>query len=210
MNDNNLLNSLMKRLEKSVSILKLAASDNMTSVTTTDGDTLSIDGEISIGASVYTTDENGNITPAEDADYTLDNGTIITVSNGAISSISGDPEATQEDTASPETELADAATAPTDAPATDGASTTVDADPNTESRLEALETAMAQVIEALSASTTCNEQLTNENTKLKDKVEKLSKEPATASIKTKIIGLNANTQNDELDAIRKLVKSNQS
>ena len=176
--------SLKETLNK---FLKFGAGDNMTSVTTTDGDTLSIDAQdATIGAAVYTVDESGLLTPAEDGEYTLNDGRIITVTDGKISNLSADPDATsnpQDETDTPDAnlskqKLADAnaqAPAPTDPNAS---TTTPDANQADNSdiadRVTNLESQMAQVLQLLSGATSmAKEQLSAIET-LNDKIEKFS------------------------------------
>jgi hypothetical protein len=207
MNNEEIIKKLRTSLENSVKrFLKFSASD-MTQLTTTDGDTLSVDAtDLEIGASVYSVDDNGNLTPAEDGDYTFDDGRAITIADGKISNISGTP-ASQDDTTSPDTEMAsaDTATAPTDAPAT----TEPDATDNSDlaDRVSKLEAEMQQVLQVLTASTSMNENLMKSNETLQEKVEMLSKEPATTSIKPKKVSLTATTNNYEIENIRKMQKA---
>lgn len=106
MTNEEIIKKLRQSLEASVkSFLKFSVSD-MTQVTTTNGDTLFIDGDVNTGCAVYS-DENGTV--AEDGDYTLEDGTTFTISNGVISDVSNTEEMATADTA----------TAPTDAPATE-------------------------------------------------------------------------------------------
>lgn len=171
----------------------------MTEVQTNDGDNLNIDGDLVIGSSVYSLDENGNNTPTDDGEYTLTNGMVITVTDGKISNIAGDPES-QGDTQSPDAEmdkqkLADTAPAPTDAPAPSGTDTT-----DLANDVAQLKEQMAQVIPALQslldATNTTNSNMAKEIEQLLNKVEQLSKEPAAAPIKNTSVSYSANKNTD--------------
>ena len=186
-----------------------------TQVTTDDGDTLSVDGDVAIGSAVYTTDDNGMLQAAPDDDYTLNDGRTITVASGKITNIAGDPDATtdpQDNTASPDAEmskekLADAAPAPTDAPATPSTGSNATPDTDLADRVTNLENQMAEVLQVLTAATSMNEQLANQNKNLKEKVEMLSKEPATeVAITTKKLGFNSNAKDSELEKLMTLTK----
>jgi small-conductance mechanosensitive channel len=62
-----------------------------------------------------------------------------------------------------------------------------------------LQNQMAQVLQVLTASTNCNEQLQNQ-------VEKLSKEPAKEIIKLSKVAVSNNSINDELSRIKEISK----
>ena len=73
---------------------------NFADIATEEGVTLMVDGEMEVGKEAYTTDENGDVIPAADGDYTYEN-KIITVKEGVISEIK-DKEVAPEN--EPETE----------------------------------------------------------------------------------------------------------
>ena len=59
---------------------------NFADIATEEGVTLMVDGDLEVSKEVYTTDENGDVIPAADGDYTYEN-KIITVKEGIISEI---------------------------------------------------------------------------------------------------------------------------
>ena len=67
---------------------------NFADIATEEGVTLMVDGDLEVGKEVYTTDENGDVIPAADGDYTYEN-KIITVKEGVISEIK-DKEVVEE------------------------------------------------------------------------------------------------------------------
>lgn len=73
---------------------------NFADIATEEGVTLMVDGDLEVGKEAYTTDENGDVIPAADGDYTYEN-KIITVKEGVISEIK-DKEVAPEN--EPETE----------------------------------------------------------------------------------------------------------
>lgn len=99
-----------------------------------------------VDAEVYLVDETGNQTAPEDGEIILENGVTIVVLAGKITEVK---EATAEDTTvTPETEMADA-------------------EPETEARLVALETAIADLIARVTALETANADMTKVNEELK-------------------------------------------
>lgn len=199
-NNNELLNKLRADLENSAksyilskSEIKLATSD-MTQLTDTDGIVLYIDGaDLTIGASVYTLDENGNLTPA-DGDHSFEDGREITITDGKISNIGGTP-VTPDETQTPVEEMA---TEPTAAPADAAPTDTKDAD--FEKRISALE---AQVAELIASTETLN----NQKDTLLQRVEKLSKEPAATPIKVNKVGTNMDGGNSIVENTRLALRS---
>ena len=193
MSNQEIIKNLRANLEASVKkVLKFAV--NLTEFETKDGDTIYSDTpELTEGVSnIYSEDANNNPTPAEDGDYELTTGQTITVSNGSLSSISGD--STTSDTNSPDTEMADATateTAPTDPDASN--------DADLESRVTNLEGLVTQILSVLKTSMKTNDTLLSANEVLKTKVETLSKSPAKEAIKTKKTFLNSDKS--ELDKI---------
>lgn len=179
------LESAVKRFKE----LKL-----MTQVSTTDDETLSIDADtVGLGTSVYTLDDNGNNTPAEDGEYTLTDGMIITVTDGKISNIAGDTSSTQDETTSPDAEMkeemADTATAPTDATAP--AETEPKDDTDLANRVGQLEQQMGEVITALQQVMEVVNHSHSQQEQLMSKVDAISKEPASPAIKNKPVGFSA-------------------
>lgn len=75
---------------------------NFADIATEEGVTLMVDGELQVGIEAFAYDENGDIVPASDGDYTYEN-KIITVKEGVISEIKdkevvpeNEPEAEEE------------------------------------------------------------------------------------------------------------------
>lgn len=145
----------------------------MTQLTTTDGNVLSVDStDLTKGVSVYQIDENGNLTPAKNGDYTFEDGRVISVTGGKITTVSGEPTS-PDDTVSPETEMATEPT--TDTASGEAEDTKSDNDlANQIAELSARIDALEQMLPTVSGATEA----------LMSRVEKLSKEPATESIKT--------------------------
>lgn len=67
---------------------------NFADIATEEGVTLMVDGDLQVGKEAYTTDENGDVIPAADGDYTYEN-QIIVVKEGVVSEIR-DKEVTPE------------------------------------------------------------------------------------------------------------------
>ena len=75
-------------------------------INTEEGVVLTVDGDIEVGKEVYTSDENGDIVPASDGNYTWEN-KVITVGEGVIKAIVDkeieNPETPAEETPAEET-----------------------------------------------------------------------------------------------------------
>lgn len=67
---------------------------NFADIATEEGVTLMVDGELQVGIEAFTYDDNGDVIPAPDGDYTYEN-KIITVKEGVISEIK-DKEVVEE------------------------------------------------------------------------------------------------------------------
>ena len=79
---------------------------NFADIATEEGVTLMVDGELQVGIEAFTYDDNGDVIPAPDGDYTYEN-KIITVKEGVISEIKDkeveNPETPAEETPAEET-----------------------------------------------------------------------------------------------------------
>lgn len=78
---------------------------NFADIATEEGVTLMVDGDLQVGIEAFAYDENGDVIPAADGDYTYEN-KIITVKEGVISEIKDKevaPETPAEETPAEET-----------------------------------------------------------------------------------------------------------
>ena len=66
-------------------------------VSTDDGKTIRVAGEVTIGASVTWLDADGNEVPVPDGDYTLDTGMVLKIEGGAILAVTEASEETKKE-----------------------------------------------------------------------------------------------------------------
>lgn len=100
---------------------------------------------LSVGSKVTVVTPNGEV-PIPDGEYTLDNGSTFEVTNGAVTEVAPGGEVEAPEAVAPE--MAAAPVTPNPDPLAPANGT--DENPNTESRLVALETAMKQCLDMIS------------------------------------------------------------
>ena len=155
-------------------------------IKTQDGLSLFVDGDLALEAKVYA--DAKMQTPIEDNDYQLEDGTVISVLNGAIAEISTAEEEVEDVAEEMEEELAIDENTPeaTEAPAENAIDPQAILDiiaPEMDSLKNSLAEIMTKIAEMESkmSQDSTNEQMEE----LKSQIEKLSKMPAATSIDSK-------------------------
>jgi len=208
------INNIKDTLKK---MMTFGKAQEFADVTLVDGSKLGMDegATVEVGANVYVMDDQGNATPCEDGTYDLEDGRTITVTGGMIESISGpsDPKAAAEETpmnpastemaANPAANPAAEAVAEGETPAQEGT------EDDMASRVDAIETQIAQILEILQGMSNMQEQTMS-------KVQEFAASPAEESIKTKKtptdtwtkVKATYNANKNEIDELKQLMKKN--
>ncbi len=123
------------------------------------------DGELpEIGEAISIVDEEGNETPAEDGEYTLEDNTVIVVAEGKVSEIR-EPE---KEADAPAEEPVEAEDDPEEAPAEE---TPAEEEPASVSEVDALKERIRNLEEEIA-------RLETENGELRERIAELEKEPS--------------------------------
>lgn len=159
---------------------------NLMEIKTKDGLSLFTDGDLALNVKIYADDAMQ--TPIEDNDYQLEDGTIISVMNGAVAEISVAEEEAEDVSEEMKEELAVDAQVevPAEAPAKDAIDPQAILDivaPEMDSLKNALAEIMAKIAEM--ESKLAQDSTSEKMEELKAQVEKLSAMPATTSIDSK-------------------------
>lgn len=175
--DKNLVIAQIKEQLKGLMKFTIEKEQKFLDITTMDGKNLQTPADkIEVNVEIYGVDENGNQIPAENGDYSLEDGTVISVLDGKVVEIATQEEETKE----VETPVEDASVnaAKEDKPA-DGAVatdpvTTPDANPM-EDRMAACEKNIEEILGLLQSMAMSSEE-TNK------KVEEFAKAPSAQAI----------------------------
>lgn len=170
------------------------------------------DATLEVGATIYRKDKDGNQTPCEDGNYELEDGRNITVSGGYIESIAeakDTPKLSGEETPQNPASTEMAANPMAEATAEDEASIKKDVKDEMGSRVDAIETQIAQILEILQGMSNMQEQTMS-------KVQEFAASPAEESIKTKKtptdtwtkVKATYNANKNEIDELKQLMKKN--
>jgi hypothetical protein len=159
---------------------------NLMEIKTKDGLSLFTDGDLALNVKIYADDAMQ--TPIEDNDYQLEDGTVISVMNGAVAEISAAEEEAEDVAEEMQEELAVDAQVevPAEAPAKDAIDPQAILDivaPEMDSLKNALAEIMAKIAEM--ESKLAQDSTSEKMEELKAQVEKLSAMPATTSIDSK-------------------------
>ena len=159
---------------------------NLMEIKTKDGLSLFTDGDLALNVKIYADDAMQ--TPIEDNDYQLEDGTVISVMNGAVAEISVAEEEAEDVAEEMQEELAVDAQVevPAEAPAKDAIDPQAILDivaPEMDSLKNALAEIMAKIAEM--ESKLAQDSTSEKMEELKAQVEKLSAMPATTSIDSK-------------------------
>jgi hypothetical protein len=177
-NKKELLDLMKESLTKLLTFSKDPIETKMGSFTLVDGTVItSVDDVLAVGSIIMTVDVDGNETPAIDGSYQLEDGTIFTVVEGAISEIT--PVATAESEV-PEVEVELADPAPVDGE-------TADEKVAEESTISDLETRLADLESKFNEFLKMSESQSKFNEEVSSSLEKYSAQPdeTKRSIKSK-------------------------
>ena len=185
MNKNEAINNIKETLKRLMKFDTNATLQKFEDLTTKDGTILNIeDGtELAPGVAVFKVDDQGNQTPCEDGTYELEDGRTVVVTAGVVESVSdavapedGAAESPVSDANVQPAAMADAVAAPeVESPAEDAGEPAGEAD-DLATRVDAIESQIAQILEILQGMSNMNEQTMA-------KVQEFAASPAEESIK---------------------------
>lgn len=177
----------MKIAEKLKIALKKALSLELGRIAT-DKQELVFDGELEVGKEVFVEDENAELLPAPDGEYTAEDGRVIVIENGVITEIrekedEGEAPAAEEaaEEAVEEEVLADEIEEPAAEPAEEVTEEQVESLEDKVARLEGIVNGFAEGVERIINAIAALEQRVED---LENKVNALDAEPAAEPAET--------------------------
>ena len=158
----------------------------------TDGGTLYFDGELEVGTEVFVESEDGEMKPAEDGNYTADNGDVIVVEGGKVTEIRKKEEEKPEDAETSEQPAEEPAenveAAEVEEPAAEPADATA-ADPETETledKVARLEGLVNSYVEGLEKIINAIAALENRIAEAENKIAALDSTPAAPEAEVEV------------------------